>query len=528
MKKSKLLALLLAMVMVVSMLAACGKTEETPAPAQTSAAATETQAAPTETEAEEDEDIAEIEIMLWTLNTIPEDLDMVEDAINAITAEKINTVININICEMGAYIEQVNLIMAANEKMDLMVTLPGGPAHFNSLTAMNQLVDITDLLQEYGQGILETVPENWLAGTQINGRQYSVTSMGDKATPLAFAVRTDLLEETGMNPDEIKDVADLEELWTKIKENHPEITPIAPGSKKILTSPYLIDENGQFVKYDNLGDGDNALIGLMDYEGTTFTNNYLRKETISSYKKFAEWYEKDWVYKDGPTYDAQGEELIASGVCAGTFRMYAFGSEPSVSSLCGHDMTFIWLDDSAMIGSGALRKFSWAVPVTATEEEAAVKFMNLLYTDAEIVNLFTWGIEGTHYQTLEDGSIDFLDGQDATNCGYYIGDGTAIWGNGFLAKVRKGQSADLREQVYEINMNATVSKYLGFSFDTTGLENEVSLMTNTIEQYRPTVQCGLYTEEYFNEFMDKLKADGIDRYYEALQAQFDAWLAENQ
>ena len=157
-----------------------------------------------------------------------------------------------------------------------------------------------------------------------------------------------------------------------------------------------------------------------------------------------------------------------------------------------------------------------------------MKMMNLLYTDAEIVNLLTWGIEGVHYQTLEDGTIDFMDGEDASSCGYWIGDGTSIWGNGFLAKVRKGQDLDVREKCLEINLNAKVSEFLGFSFDQTGLENEISMMTMAIEQYRPTLQCGLYSDEFYNEFMQKLKDSGIEEYIAAAQEQLDAWVAENK
>ena len=198
-----------------------------------------------------------------------------------------------------------------------------------------------------------------------------------------------------------------------------------------------------------------------------------------------------------------------------------------MSASCGHDMTIIWLDDSPEINTGSLRKFSWAVPVTATEPEAAVKFMNLLFTDEEIVNLLTWGIEGTHYQTLEDGTIDFMDGQDANNSGYYLGDETAILGNGFLAKVWTGNDPDLRDQQYEVNMNAYVSPYTGFSFTTTGFENQVASITSVIEQYRPSFANGLYTEDYYNEFISRLEDAGVNEYIAHIQEEFDAWLAEN-
>ena len=539
MKPKRLLAILMSLAMVAG-IAACGNSEsssgsnggsaaDTTAAAGDSTAADDSAAGDDAAAADDGEleDIAQIEIMFWTLNVIPSDVDMVEEAINEITREKINTEVNLNILEMGNYTQQLNLIISGGEKMDLMVTLPGDSAHFNSMTSQNQLMDITDLLTEYAPELLETVPESWLAGTEIDGRIYSVTSMGDKATPLGFACRTDILEQTGIDPSTIENANDLEELFAAVQEIDSSLTPVGTGSQKILTAPYLIDADGNFVKYDGLGDGDNSLIGLMDGDGTTIQNNYTRQVYIDTSTRFVEWYNNGWVYRDGATYDETAETLVAGGTAFGLFKTFATGSESSLAASCGHDMTIIWLDDSPEINTGSLRKFSWAVPVTATEPEAAVKFMNLLFTDEEIVNLLTWGIEGTHYQTLEDGTIDFMDGQDATSSGYYLGDETAILGNGFLAKVWAGSDPDLRDQQYEVNMNAYVSPYTGFSFTTTGYENQVASITSVIEQYRPTFANGLYTEDYYNEFISRLEDAGVNEYIAHIQEEFDAWLAEN-
>lgn len=540
MKLKRVLALLMTLVFVVSM-AACGNSEGskgTNAPAETKAtdakatpaaddateAGDETQAP---TDAADDEDLAEIEVMFWTLNTIPTDLQTVQDAINEITEAKINTTVHLNIIEMGNYIQQVNLMMSSNEKLDLMVTLPGGPAHFNSMSSQKQLMDITDMLNQYAPDLLKLIPENWLAATTIDGKIYSVTSYGDKATPLNFACRTDILEETGIDPSTIKTANDLEALFEKVHELHPEITVVGTGSKKILTAPYLIDADGNFVKYDGLGDGDNSLIGIMDGDGTTIQNNYLRPEYIGTSERFTQWYDKGWVYKDGASYDETAETLVSSGTAFGYFKQFAMDSEATCSATCKHDMTLILLEDDPMLGTGAFRKFSWAVPTTATEPEAAVKFMNLLYTDADVLNLLTWGVEGKHYQTLEDGTIDFIDGEDASTCGYYLGDETSIFGNGFLAKVRKGQPVDLRERCEAANLSATVSKFNGFGFNGDGFENQVAGITNTIEEYRPTFANGLYTESYYNEFIQKLKDNGVEEYLAYIQQQLDDWLKAN-
>lgn len=453
---------------------------------------------------------------------------MVEDAINAITEERINTTVNLNIIEMGSYTQQLNLMMSGGEKLDLMVTLPGNSAHFNSMTSQNQLMDITDLLSEYAPELLETVPESWPDGTSINGRIYSVTSFGDKATPLTFVCRKDILDETGINPDTIKNADDLDALFAKVLELHPDMTPVAIGSQKIIMTPYTLNSDGEFIKFEGLGEGDNSIISIIGDEGSQIQNYYETDEYKATIEKMKEWYDKGYLYKDGPTYDGTTGTLVAAGNYFGYFKMQALGGEAATSATCSHEMYFIQLDDSPIIDTVSLRKFTWGVPSTSTEPEAAVKFMNLIYTDAEVLNLLTWGIEGVHYQTLDDGSIDFMDGQDATNCGYYLGDCTSILGNGFLAKVRNGQDPQLREKSLELNLSSQVSRFNGFSFDTTGLENQVASLTNTVEQYRPALACGLYTEDYYNEFLQKLQSNGVETYIDTIQGQLDEWLSANQ
>ena len=530
MKLKRTLAMLMALTLAAGA-AACGNSEgsgnaDTQAPAADSSAAGEDSAAGDDAPAADagDEDTAEIEVLFWTLNKIPADVDMVEEAINEITREKINTEVNLNIIEMGNYTQQLNLMISGGEKLDLMVTLPGDSAHFNSMSSQNQLTDLTELLPEYAPELLETVPESWLAGTTVNGKILSVTSYGDKATPLGFACRTDILEKTGIDPSTLKTADDFEELFAKVVEVEPTMTPVATGSQKILTAPYLIDADGNFVKYDGLGDGDNSLVGLMGDDGTTIQNNYLRDEYLATSERFVKWYENGWVYKDGANYKETQEALISGGACFGLFKCFATGAESSLAGTCGYDMTIINIDESPEINTGMLRKFSWAVPVTATEPEAAVKFMNLLFTDAEVLNLLTWGIEGTHYQTLEDGTIDFMDGEDGNTSGYYLGDETAILGNGFLAKVWTGNDPALRETTKELNMNATVSPYTDFSFNSDGFENQVAAITQTIQEYRPSFACGLYTEDYYNEFISKLESNGVNEYIAYIQEQFDAYL----
>ena len=217
------------------------------------------------------------------------------------------------------------------------------------------------------------------------------------------------------------------------------------------------------------------------------------------------------------------------GTGFGFFKLVSGGSlgAASMSQSVGYDMTVIELCDS-VIDTLMIRKFTWAVPHCATEPEAAVKFMNLLYTDEEILNLITWGIEDVHYKTLDDGTIDFVDGQNASTCGYYLGDVTAILGNGFLAKVRTGQPANYREECLKLNQEATLSEFLGFGIDNTSLENTLTALTNVINEMRPSFSSGIEGSDQLDGFIEKLKAADVDSYVAAMQAQLDEWIANNQ
>ena len=60
-------------------------------------------------------------------------------------------------------------------------------------------------------------------------------------------MRKDIVEETGMNPEEIKTFADFEALLRKIKENHPDMYPLTNGTagrSTLFTSTVNAREDG--------------------------------------------------------------------------------------------------------------------------------------------------------------------------------------------------------------------------------------------------------------------------------------------
>src|SRR5690625_2590559 len=85
--------------------------------------------------------------------------------------------------------------------------------------------------------------------------------------------------------------------------------------------------------------------------------------------------------------------------------------------------------------------------------EKAMEFMNLLYSDADIMNLIAIGIEGEHYVLNDEGLATLPEGVEKSA---YL-QGQWQLGNNFLTHVWEGNAPDLWEQMEEINNNAIPS-----------------------------------------------------------------------
>jgi len=234
------------------------------------------------------------------------------------------------------------------------------------------------------------------------------------------------------------------------------------------------------------------------------------------------WYESGYVYKDSATTEEQGDTLLKTNVTFSTCVNSEIGVGTSRLSSTGYEVICPMIVAQPVI-TGSLTKFTWGVPVTSTEPEATAKFINLMYTDKDIANLLAWGIEGRDY-VIQDGEAAFPEGVDAATVPYHTAD--FLYGNQFLVYPWEGQGADFRQAALENLNEAGVSKYLGFSADTSAITNELSQLTNVIEQYKPSLESGAARPAMYDEFIQAMKDAGVDKVIEAYQSQLDAWLAE--
>lgn len=554
MKGKKIIALFMALAMTLTV-AACGNSEggakDTKAPdspkateateAKETPAADDTQA-PEESKSDDAketeasggaitynvtwEDTADIVVLYPSMGPIPNGLQAVEDAMNEITEEQINTHVTLKMIEVGNYDQQVNLMTSSNEQLDLMITMPGGPASLSTMASQNQLTDITDMIEEYAPNALAGVGD-LIKGNQINGRTLAFPTYKGFVGGQYINMRTDVLEDLGLLDKALnmKSFAEFEEILEAVKNSeewgHLAGITATDGHGAVLADSQNVCYAENFADctfYDNLGNTQFAV--SVSTDGTDEVMNTFETEGFrKNYEIVKRWYDKGYVYKDSATTKEMGTELIKSNVAFSHIATIEVGGEAAQDTNCGMDMTSV-LITTKPITTSSLTKFTWVVPTTAKEPEAALTFLEMMFNDERIANLFAWGIEGTDYEVGADGVAHFIEGNE--NPGYHAV--AFLNANKFLVHPWDGDDPDINEFFKKTMDEATYSPYLGFSADTASVTDEVSAITNVIAEFQPQVLSGAADDATFQAFLDKLGTSGIDNIVSTYQEQLNAWL----
>lgn len=470
------------------------------------------------------EDMAEINMIYTSMGPVPSGLKAVEDAINEITESEINTHVNLTVYEIGAYDQQIGLMMSSGEQVDLMLTLPGGSAGYTTMRAQGQLMDITKLLDEHGQPIKELLG-NLLAATTMEGSVYSVPVYYDTSTSEYIVMRTNVLEDLGLleKAQNMTSLDEYEEILEAVKnsENWSSLSPIVAGAGIFLPvgSGCLGESDfADMTTVDYLGDTLQIVCADPTGKDTTVKLFYETGEYQKMIQRAADWYNKGYIYKDAGTDPTASSELIKNNVGFSSLIPSEYGIEAHQSVECGQPVTCVKMV-SYPITTGSYIKFTWGVPSTAKEPEAAVTFLTMMYTDSRIANLLAWGIEDVDYE-VTDGIAHYVEGNE--NPAYHSQD--YMFGNQFLVTPWDGSQADKREITMEIMKRTPESAYLGFSCDLSTVSNEIAAITTVLAQYRGQLETGMAGDGVYEEFIKELKSAGAQKVVDCYQEQLDHWL----
>lgn len=510
--KKKILALLMATVTMGSLLGGCGGAQSSDTTKQESSGE----------ESSDSEEPAEIVFAYMTQNNIPEtsELERIQNLINEYTEEKINTKVKLVLFSNSDYVNQVNLMLASGEQLDLFQAY--NTSHLKYIQDGTAL-DITEYLDDELKETTETIYDDFLAPTTVDGKTYGILNMGSNYVPGGFTYRSDITDELGIDMSQVTSPEDLTEVFAKVQEAYPNMTIIDPNRANALFESYL----GKIVGFDPLGDNITSTVSGVAYQDdATVVDIYETPEFKELCDLTRSWFEEGYYASDAATTTATTAELLMSGNCFGTFC--GLGNPKIAQQYTtnyGHPFENVQISDS-MIWAG--NNNAWMVNSSCENPSAACKFLNLLYTDEYVDNLLVYGEEGVDYQLDENGCAVAPEGYtDLNSVAYTANMNYYFWGNKWLTyPVVGGLYGEEKEANMKQNYEGEHSNYYGFLYDYSDKEAEYTACLNIVEEYKKSLWVGAAdVDKTLAELTKRLKAAGMEDLMQEKQEQLDAWMS---
>ncbi|HWT74652.1 MAG TPA: ABC transporter substrate-binding protein [Mobilitalea sp.] len=514
----RMISMILAATLVIG-LSACSNSSKSNSNSGTKGDANSTADSGTNTAAPADKTYDKIVYAYLSFNNIPEDVSEVEAAINQITREKIGVEVTLKPYSIADYTQQINLALQSGEQIDVFHSL----GDFNQSVTSQQAYDITDIIDSSAAETKALVGDAWLEATSREGRIYGIPAYKPIALTPMLIYRQDIADKLGIDMTKVKSINDVTDVFRKVKEGKPDMTPFAPVSPGTTGVLYTLPE------VDNLTDSYVSPKGVLMHGNTNVIDLYASDEFANVCNIVRTWYNEGLIMQDAATTTSAAADLMSSGNYFSYMAAYSYPPEDTATSLegqtGGNDLGAVQLGD-AYLDTTTVNAITWMVSSTCKKPEAALKFLNLTYTDPDVVNLIIYGIEGKDYVKNADGSVKYPDGMDAATVPYTAQLSCGIVGNFFIQYPFIASNPESLKWEENQNKNAKMSVAMGFTFDNSNVKTEYTAVESVISQYLPALQCGSVDPAVeLPNFIEALKSAGMNSIIAEKQKQLDAWLA---
>ncbi|CRZ33322.1 carbohydrate ABC transporter substrate-binding protein (CUT1 family) [Herbinix hemicellulosilytica] len=448
------------------------------------------------------------------------DEQAIEEELNKILREKAQAEIDLVGIEFGNWQTQLNLMLSGggSDSIDLFNSF--WYTSVSNLVTNGQVMALDDLLANEGSDIknlfVSNELEEYLNCGVVNGVQYGIPSMYAYCTENIFYARTEDARKANIDWSQVKTIDDMSDVILKLKEANPD-SYYVPGS----TEPYWIPKS-----IDYLGDT-NYLGVLTNPTESTKVENYYESEYFYNFLNHVKEWKKAGAISPDPLSNSNPTLMnLLMGVVNGT-PGYAWDSAVSMMATIaqnGIDLEGTNVTEALSTTSDATT-YMWHISSFCKNPEAAMRILNVLYTDPEAANLIANGIEGLTYELDENGQMVYPEGANGMADLGWAAASMAYWPNVMLCKTWYYEPLDVYEKMMEKNKTCDKSLALGFTFDSTKVANQMAACANVVAQYYTPLMYGeVDIDSTLVEFQQALKKAGIDDIIAEKQAQLDAWL----
>ncbi|MFC5405690.1 ABC transporter substrate-binding protein [Cohnella soli] len=506
--KKKMYTALTAVVSTSLLLAACGNNNNggsNSSPSASPSASSSAAASPSGNS--EASNLKPYKLSLYYPGSIPRDLSAVQDEMSKYLTEKINATIELKPIDWGSWTDKTNLMKISGESFDLIFT--AGWYGYAQDVSKGQFLELTDLMAQYGKDIPGVLGDDYINGAKINGKLYGIPTHKEFAQGFGFLLNKDLVDKYKFNVDGIKSLEDMEAMFKTIKENEPGVVPVVSNRFANTWGGANYDLDGRLPR-------DSKELKVID--------NLTDPKYIDFLKRMRQWNLNGWFDKDVVTSDDsdQAMNMIKARKAFAIGQSLKPGKDKEMTVSTGVPLVQVETA-KPYTTTGEANGAMLAISRTSKDPERAMMFLNLLQTDAKLLNMLDWGIEGKHYVKKSENIIDYPEGVTAETQGY-PSPGGWMFGNQFISYLWSNEDADKWEQFEKFNASSERSIALGFMFDESPVKAEIAATNNVKDEFYKVLNAGAVDiDSTVAKYKAKRDAAGYQKILQEEQRQLDEW-----
>ena len=492
----KLIALLLAVMMLVTLVACTEKPADTTTKAPVSSN-DNTEPNNDQTEANPQE----IKTVNWvTVDGKPTNYDSWVAKVNAYTGEKIGVHIEMQ------YVDGETLTMMYQTGADWDIMFGEGGSRIDDAYAVGALAPLDDLLAN-APGLTNLIPSFVFDAVKINGQIYAIPAYKDISHSEYFIWEKAVVDEYYPEYTEVHTLADLYEAVKTIKErgcDWQSLMMAGAFSNGIPTWDY---------------DGFTTGVGIKFEGGTEFVSTFETEEFKADLEVLSKLYHEGYFNSDNYVLDSTdgfSEYVVGNG----------WGWPSAADTAWKRDGRTVVVSQYkyTTVSTGSVRGSYLMFNAMSDVLPEAIKFIEFLNTDTYLRDLYWYGEEGLNWDYIEEDGVKKVHRYgDADGVENWTG---AAYRQGSFFNVTPQEGTIGYGEIQELNENAVASAAMGFTLNKEPIQAEISAVDAVWAQYEKMIMCGVQID-LIDEAVEAMYAAGLQTIIDETNRQFKEWQASN-
>lgn len=479
-------------------------------------------------------------------------IDPVVEEFEKRTADTLDFDLDITTFSNADYKEKMRMMVTAGEEMDLVFDAPW--ANMTTLINQGAYAELDKYFNndEY-PGLKKAFSEDFLESNKVNGKIYGVPITQTFIDLPGFYIRKDLREKYGMT--EIQNNDQLQEYLKKVQQNEQGIAPIGIGQgrgfhqfldvidqkplKEAGLARTIIGNTGAIQMAAIVDKQSNELLDIHTpgdpaEKFSILPSPYNKDVWKEKYKQLTKWNQyaqKDSIVeKDHKALFAAGKVAAAEGEISGLQAL----QDSLEASGQGEVEFYPYVEAHRNLTPGAIiTDFkAWnflCIPANSEKIDDTMKFLDWVFSSQENNDLFTFGIEGQHWEAV--GEDEWKIPEDVDPSSNYSFPGYELTWNPNYIRINAEIDEKSKEYItYQNEASSYVendSPLKGFTFNIEPVKTEVAQMNAVKDKFYVPLQHGLLkdVDAEIEKYYKEIQAAGLETVRDELKKQIEEFLA---